>query len=318
MTRPTPVALRARRFVAPRILVAAIATLAAAAASAAAVEVRDDTGARVALPAPARRIISLAPHTTELLFAAGAGDRIVGADEFSDYPAAAKSLPRVGSSALVDLERIAMLKPDLVVVWRNGTAAARIESIRALGVPVYLNEPHALADVATTLVRLGTLAGTEAQARIAAAAYQARVDALAARFGALPRVTVFWQVWARPLLTINGRHMISDALRVCGGANVFAALDPLVPAISVEAVVAADPDAIVTTTNDATAAGSEGDGDGLGEWRALATLRATRGGNLIALSADTIHRPSPRAVEGVEALCTELDGVRARARASPR
>ena len=316
MSGTAPVARRSRRPVARCVLVAVIVTLAALHASAAPVEVRDDTGAPVALRAPAQRIVSLAPHTTELLFAAGAGDRIVGADEFSDYPDAAKSLPRVGSSALVDLERIAAMKPDLVVVWRNGTAAARIESIRALGVPVYLNEPHTLADVASTLVRLGTLAGTEAQARSAARAYQARVDALAARFGALPRVTVFWQVWARPLLTINARHMISDALRVCAGTNVFAALDPLVPSVSVEAVVAADPDAIVTTTNDATAAGR--DDDGLGEWRALPTLRATRDGNLIALSADTIHRPSPRAVDGVEALCTALDGVRARAGASPR
>ena len=289
-----------------RVLVAA--ALAGTPIAAVAVTVVDDSGATVELAAPARRIASLAPHLTEMLFAAGAGDRIVGTVEFSDYPEAAKAIPRVGSATLLDLERVVALKPDLVVVWRSGTAPARIDALRALGVPIYFDEPHSLAGIALTLRRLGTLAGTDAIAARAADALDARVRALRERYAARRPVTLFWQIWARPLLTVNREHVISDAVRVCGGVNVFADLAPLVPAVSVESVVASDPEAIVTTGTDATASSD----DGLAQWRALPRLRATARGNLIVLDAETIHRPSLRAVDGTAALCARLDDFRAR------
>lgn len=282
--------------------------------AAAKVTVVDDTGATVTLAAPARRIVSLAPHVTELLFAAGAGERIVGAVEFSDYPEAAKAVPRIGSSTLLDMERIVALKPDLVVVWRSGTAPARIEALRALGVPIYFNEPHTFEDIAQTLVRLGKLAGSEAVAQGAADALTARVSALRDRYAGRRPVTVFWQIWARPLLTVNREHVISDAIRLCGGVNVFADLASLVPAVSVEAVVAVDPEAIVTTGNDASVAND----DGLAQWRTLPRLRATSRGNLIVLDAETIHRPSPRVLDGAAALCARLDAIRARDAAAKR
>ena len=308
--------LPGRRSIRPRIVAALVCCVCVFAAdrACARVEVVDDTGAAVVLAAPARRIVSLAPHTTELLFAAGAGDRVVGAVEYSDYPAAAKTLPRVGSSSLLDMERIAALKPDLVVVWRSGTSAARVEAIRALGIPVYFNEPHTLAGIAATLVKLGTLAGTGDEARRAAETFTTRMDALRERYARRRAVPLFWQVWARPLLTINGRHVISDAVRLCGGVNVFAGLAPLVPAVTVEAVVAADPEAIVTTGSDATAAHD----DGLELWRELPRMRATSRGNLIVLDADAIHRQSARVLDGVEALCARLDDVRMRSGAAAR
>ncbi|MET0345536.1 MAG: cobalamin-binding protein [Casimicrobiaceae bacterium] len=282
--------------------------------AAAEVSVVDDTGATVTLAAPARRIVSLAPHVTELLFAAGAGERIVGAVEFSDYPEAAKAIPRIGSSTLLDMEQILALKPDLVVVWRSGTAPARIEALRGLGIPIYFNEPHTFADIAQTLVRLGKLAGSGAVAQGAADALTARVSALRERYAGRRPVTVFWQIWARPLLTVNREHVISDAIRLCGGVNVFADLTSLVPAVSVEAVVAVDPEAIVTTGNDASVAND----DGLAQWRALPRLRASARGDLIVLDAETIHRPSPRVLDGAAALCTRLDTVRARDAAAKR
>jgi iron complex transport system substrate-binding protein len=278
------------------------------------VAVADDTGATVTLAAPARRIVSLAPHVTELLFAAGAGERIVGTVEFSDYPEAAKAVPRIGSSTLLDMERIVALKPDLVVVWRSGTAPARIEALRALGIPIYFNEPHTFADIARTLVRLGALAGTKAAAQRGAEGFTARANALRERYAGRRPVTVFWQIWARPLLTVNRDHVISDALRTCGGVNVFADLAPLVPAVSTEAVVALDPEAIVTTGNDASVAND----DGLAQWRTLPRLRASSRGNLIVLDAETIHRPSPRVLDGAAALCSRLDEIRARDAAAKR
>jgi iron complex transport system substrate-binding protein len=288
----------------------AIALLGAAIANvaAASVSVVDDTGTTVTLAAPARRIVSLAPHVTELLFAAGAGERVVGAVEFSDYPDAAKAVPRVGSSTLLDMERIVALKPDLVVVWRGGTSPARVESLRALGVPIYFNEPHTFDDIASTLARLGTLAGTESFAQRAADAFNARARALRDRYAAKRPISVFWQIWARPLMTVNRDHVISDAIRTCGGVNIFADLAPLVPAVSMEAVVARDPEAIVTTGNDSSV---END-DGLAQWRALPRLRATSRLNLIVLDADAIHRPSPRVLDGAAALCARLEQIRVR------
>jgi len=277
-------------------------------AGAAAIDVTDDTGAHVVLAAPARRIVSLAPHTTELLFAAGAGERIAATVDYSDYPEAAKALPRVGSSSLLDMERLVALKPDLVVVWRSGTSPARVESLRALGIPIYLSEPHTLADIPAALVKLGTLAGTGDTARRAAAAFDARMAALQARYAGRRPVRLFWQIWAQPLMTVNGRHVISDAVRLCGGVNIFAALPPLVPAVTVESVVAANPEAIVTTGNDAAASAD----DGLAQWRALPRLAATARGNLIVLEAETIHRQAPRVLDGVATLCARLDEVRSR------
>jgi len=275
---------------------------------AAAVQAIDDVGITVVLQAPARRIVSLAPHTTELLFAAGAGERIVGTTDFSDYPDAAQRIPRIGSSTLLDLERVVSLNPDLIVVWLSGGSAAQLARIRALGVPVFHSEPRTLADIPSALERLGVLAGTPAEAQKAAAAFSARAAALRARYANRSPVPLFWQVWARPLLTVNGRHIISDVVGLCGGRNLFAALSPLVPPVSVEAVIEADPEAIVTTSNDATPRGDEG----LEIWRALPKLRATARGNLVALRAETIHRQSPRILDGAAALCERLEEVRAR------
>lgn len=275
-------------------------------AAQAVVSVTDDRGSSVQLPEPAKRIVSLAPHITELLFAAGAGERVVGTTEFSDYPAAAKAIPRVGSSALLDLERIVQLKPDLIVVWGHGTPEAQLDRLRSLGLPLFYNEPRVLNDVPRDILQLGILAGTEPQARQAADVFSTRLAGLRSRYADRRPVRLFWQVWEHPLLTISGRHFIGDVIRLCGGVNVFEALPALVPAVAVESVVAANPEAIITTTTDA-ADGS----DGLDTWRKLPSLAATTRGNLIALDADTIHRASPRILDGAAALCEQLESVRA-------
>jgi len=291
----------------PIALVLWLASLAAVTAHAE-IRIVDDSGAAVVLKAPARRIISLAPHTTELLFAAGAGDRIVGTMEYSDYPDAAKTIPRIGNSSLLDMERIVTLKPDLIVVWLHGSSASHLEKLRTLGVPIFHNEPRTLADIPRSLLQFGMLAGTQSEAQRAANAFSSQVASLRARYADKDRVTLFWQVWARPLLTINNRHLINDVVRLCAGRNVFEGLAPLVPSVSVEAVVAADPEAIVTTSTDATASRE----DGLDVWRKFSHMRATSHHNLIVLDADMIHRSSPRILDGAAALCDQLEHVRAR------
>ncbi len=270
------------------------------------VRVQDDYGGAVELAQPAARLVSLAPHLTELLYDAGAGSRVVGAVEFSDFPAAAKALPRVGSEAGIDVERILALRPDLVVAWPNVGSARTVNQIEQLGLPVFRSEPRELEDIATTLERLGTLAGTPAQARAAAAAFRAHVRAIEKRHAGGRKVRVFYQIWDRPLLTVNGQHVITKVMRLCGGENVFAELPLIAPEVDAEAVLRADPEVIV-------ASGSGGQPPAwLDSWRRFPGLRAVARGHLYTIAPDLIQRHTPRILEGAEALCTLLEGVRAR------
>ncbi|MEO8296512.1 MAG: cobalamin-binding protein [Burkholderiales bacterium] len=274
----------------------------------AALQVVDDDGAPVLLAQPARRIISLAPHTTELLYAAGAGDRIIASVSFANYPEAAKALPRVGDAALLDLERIAALKPDLLVVWMHGSAAKQIDKLRALGVPIFHSEPKNLAQIADNLRKLGALAGTPAPAEAAALAYEQELAALRATYAGRSPVRVFHQVWSQPLLTVNDRHLISDVIRLCGGVNVFGRLDALVPPVSMEAVVAARPQVI--TTGVAPPSGGGQPPDGLDIWRGLKQFEPVARGQLVAVNSDLISRHTPRIAQAAKLMCEGIDKAR--------
>lgn len=264
----------------------------------------DDAGARIALPSPARRIVSLAPHATELLFAAGAGDRVVGVAEYSDFPAAAARLPRVGGAGALDLERILALRPDLIVAWQSGNGAEQIERLRELGLTVFVSEPRRLEDIPLTLEKLGELTGTQARAAAVAEAFRRRRDELAARYSDQPPLRVFYQIWNEPLMTVNGEQLISQALNLCGGRNVFAGLGPLAAPVSVEAVLAADPEVIV-----ASGAGGQRP-PWLDEWKRWPGLAAVRRGNLYFVPPDLIQRHGPRILDGVELLCRRLEQAR--------
>lgn len=287
-------------YLAPWIAVAAMAPAVAGPT------VVDDSGASLSLSAPARRIVSLAPHVTEMLYAAGAGDRIVGAVKHSDYPEAAKAIVRVGDSAMLDLERIVSLKPDLIAAWFHGNSAQQLSRVAALGIPVFQSQPRALDDIGPALVRFGTLAGTEDAARRAAAAYTARLASLRERYAARPPVRVFFQVWSNPLLTINGEQLISDVIRLCGGHNVFEQASLLVPSVDAEAVAAANPEVVVATGT------GRGDDGAFDAWRKLPSLRATAAGNLVLLRTDALGRHSPRVLDGALMLCEALERVRAK------
>jgi iron complex transport system substrate-binding protein len=268
------------------------------------VVVRDDTGATVRLAQPARRIVSLAPHITETLYAAGAGGQLVGAVEYSDYPEAAKKLPHIGGYSRFDLEAIAALKPDLAIGWASGNSPAHIEKLRALGIPVYLAQPERIDDVATQLERYGELAGTQAVARGAAATFRNRLAELRAQFSARPKVRTFYEIWKQPLTTVGGAQVISDAIRLCGGENVFADLKPLAPKVTVEAVLAADPEVIVASGM------GESRPEWLDDWRQWKTMTAVKRDNLFFIPPDIVQRHTPRLVDGAERLCAHLETAR--------
>ncbi|MGF6843639.1 iron complex transport system substrate-binding protein [Paraburkholderia youngii] len=307
-TRSARFAAPARHFI-PWFGAAALALTALSAH--AAITVTDDSGATVTLAAPAQRVISLAPHVTELLYAAGGGPKMVGAVSYSDYPPEAKQLPRVGDNKALDLERIVALKPDLIVVWRHGNAQRQLERLRELHVPLFFSEPRRLDDIAVSLTKLGRLLGTSASADAAAAAYRDDIGRLRARYANRPVVSVFYQVWDRPLMTLNGEHMISDVITLCGGRNVFADLQPLVPTVSTEAVLAANPQAIVTAAPGATQPDTTL--PQLDAWRAWPRLAAVANDNLFAIDGDLINRPAPRIAQGARQLCEDLELARSRA-----
>ena len=283
-------------------LVALIARLGGA-AGAAPVAAEDATGASIELASPAGRIVSLAPHATELLFAAGAGERIVGVLAPADWPPEAARVPRVGTSAGIDLERIVALKPDLVIVWPY-LAPAQIERLRALGIPVFVSDPRTPAAIAVEIERLGTLAGTLASAARAAAAFRARLSALDSHDRDAAKLSVFYEIWHQPLYTVGGQHLITAAIRLCGGENVFGALATPAPAVGVEDVLAARPEAIIAGTDNAVWPAW------LDEWKHWTTLPAVARGNLFVVDANLLHRAGPRFAAGAEQLCAALDRAR--------
>jgi iron complex transport system substrate-binding protein len=280
------------------ILLAALALTQAKAA----VTVKDDDGNTVTLQKPAQRVISLAPHVTELLFAAGGGSHVVGVVAYSDFPEEAKKIPQIGSNREVDLERIMALKPDLIVVWRHGSSERQIEMVRKLGVPLFHSEPQKLEDIPESVMKLGQLMGTEKTAAPAAADLRQQLAGLRARYANRPVVRVFYQVWDKPLYTLNGKHIVSDALRLCGGENVFARLPVTAPVVGVEGVLQENPEAIFAT--------AEKNYGGVSLWKPYGTLLAVRNDNLFTIDGNLLNRSGPRMIAGAAVLCEKLELAR--------
>lgn len=260
-------------------------------------------------PAPAPpRLVSLAPNLTELAYAAGAGGLLVGTVEWSDYPAAAQALPRVGDAWRLDYERVLALRPDAALAWPGGTPASVTDRLRTLGLEVIEVPSQRLADVPAALRQLGRLAGTSAVAERAAREFEARVATERAQHASAPALSVFIQIDDAPVYTVNGRHVISEVVELCGGRNVFASLPQLAPPIAVEAVLAADPQVIVSTDDTID--------NPLAQWQRWPRLQAVQAGTVYSLPSDVVTRASPRLAEGVRVTCATLDRARARLRAA--
>lgn len=271
---------------------------------AAALTITDDTGQVLQLTQPAQRIISLSPHLTENLFAIGAGNLIVGAVEYSDYPEAAKKLPLVGGYDQLDVEGIVALQPDLIIAWHSGNPVAQLERLAGLGIPIYYTEPRSFAAVSHELRQLGRLTGKEAQAEKAALAFEQGAEQLKAEYAQQRPVRVFYQVWEQPLMTLNGEHLISEGLSLCGGVNIFADLNQLVPVISREVVLAQNPEVIM--------------GGGMGEatpawlesWKKYPSLQAVQENKLYFIPPSLVQRPTPRFLQGTKIICDKLQAAR--------
>lgn len=257
--------------------------------------------AAAAGPPPAQRIVTLAPHLAELVHAAGAGERLVGTVAWTDYPPAAAGLPRIGDAFRLDLEALAVLAPDLVLGWKGGNPDHMLEQLEKRGYRVAALAPETLDDIGAQLLEIGRLAGTGKAAAEVAARYRAELDALRRAHAGKAPVRVFYQVSWRPLYTVGGRQLISELIALCGGRNVFDDLGELAPAVGMEAVIARDPEVILT----ADVQRAE-----LAEWRRWPGITAVARGHLYSVDGDLVVRAAPRILEGTRQVCAALDRAR--------
>ena len=268
------------------------------------VEVVDDNGDKLELPSAAQRIISLSPNTTEILFHIGAGKKIVGADEYSNYPAAANDIVRVNNHAAANYELILSLQPDVVIAWQSGNGEQIIGRIRELGIPVFVVETATLNDIPHLYRRLGQLTGFEKKADLQAAKFSDGLNQLRDKFSLGERVRVFYQIWNEPLMTLNGDHMVTDMIELCGGINIFSDAEALVPYVNIESVLAANPQIIIS--------GGKNKNDLLdsGFWQKWQGISAVKNQQLYAIPSDLLQRHSNRILEGTGLMCEYIDLVR--------
>jgi iron complex transport system substrate-binding protein len=266
-------------------------------------ELTDDRGASVTLGARPARIVALSPHLVEIAYAAGAGEQLAAVVRFSDYPPDARRLPQIGDAARIDLERVLAIKPDLVLGWRSGNPPGDLQRLERRGFRVFVTEPRRLRDIPRLLRTVGALAGTQDSAEASALRFEAELEVLRSQYGGRTPVRVFYEIWHRPLLTVNGAHAIGDVIALCGGVNVFSDVPVLTPSVSLEAVAQARPQLIL------------GGGSAMGEDDLAAEWRRTRPATLRAVPVryvppDLIQRQTPRLARGARLVCEHIDGVR--------
>lgn len=262
--------------------------------------VYDDAGKRFAFKHPPQKIVVLSPDLTEITFAIGGGDRISGVISGSDFPLNAKSLPIIGSYTGLDLERIVAMKPDLILTWQ-GNFPRQIQALQQLPIPVYTSAPHKLEDVAITMKKLACLLDTEKLAAKTIHDYQTQLAALRQQYAQQKTLKVFYQLGSYSLMTVNKESWISEAIKLCGGENIFANARTIAPEVSVEAVIAADPDVILSDAETL---------DWMTRWQQWPRLKAVKNRAMITINPDLIDRPGPRLVNGVAKICQQLQQIR--------
>jgi len=284
------------------VLICGFLAFVSSACVAAPITLTDDFGRTVTLGASAQRIVTLAPFLTELTFAAGAGDRVVGVSAYSDYPAQARALPVVSSAAGLSIETLAALRPELVIVWRDSFRLEDIGRIEGFGAAVYVANGRRLEDVPRLLRVIGAATGLDVSAQVST--FEREVASLRAAYSARPRIDAFLEIWHRPLTTISGGHFMNDAIELCGARNVFKDLSTVAPQVAWEEVYARDPFVVVGTGSAANEAQFRAN------WGERGTLSAVRAGRLVWADADTLQRPTTRTPQGIRRLCEALDRVR--------
>ena len=270
----------------------------------AAINMIDDSGKALVFDAPVKRVISLSPHITELLYAAGVDKQIVGTVSYSDYPPAAQKIPVIGSFEKVDYEKILALQPDVIIYWGSGNPQNMINGIKELKLKLFNSEPKNFEDVARSIKMFGKLLGTQGVADNNARQYMDRLNALRKKYAnhTKEKVRVFYQVWNQPLMTVNKTHLINDVIEFCGGENVFAALHNIAPTIDMESVIKKNPDVIISGM-------AKGREEWLQDWQKWPTISAVKNAHVYAIDAGLLVRQTPRILDGTQKMCEILQGI---------
>ncbi len=271
-----------------------------------AITVTDFLGNKISLQKPAKRIIALAPHIVENMFSAGGGDSITGTVRYSDYPEAAKSIPQLGSMGSFGLESIVNLDPDLVIIWHSGSGSEMYSKIKELGIPIYASAPRKISDIAKSIRDYGHLTGNSSTAEVAAIQFEKKYKKLGDSYQSRRPVSTFYQVWNKPILTINNNSLISEVIQLCGGKNVFGESPSLVPKLSIESVIAENPEAII-----ASGMANERP-EWLDAWKEWPNISAVQKENLFFVPPDIIQRHSVRILLGAKHMCKHLEKARAK------
>lgn len=264
----------------------------------------DDQGTNVILKKPARRIVSLAPHITENLFAAGAGKYIVGVVAYSDYPPEANKIQQIGSYKKIDVEAVVALKPDIIIAWGTGNDELQIKQFRKLGIPVYVEDPRKIQDIADAIEDYGRMVNNMREAIEVAQDFRIRYRKIRDKYSARAKLRGFYQVWNKPLITINDQHLITDVMRICSIENMYGELTQLAPRITIESVLDKDPQMII-----ASGMGEEKP-EWLDDWRKWTKLQAVQYNNLFFIPPAIIQRHAPRVLDAAERLCEQAETAR--------
>ncbi len=260
----------------------------------------DDAGRRIELPRAPERIVSLAPHATELLFAVGAGARLVAVDPSSDEPPEAKALPKFSGYPQLDAEALFALVPDLVVLWGPGVSRAQLARLESLGIAAFVSHPRKLDDIVSTLRRFARLVPDPAPGEAAADAFAARLASIRARYADRRPVRVFVQIWSSPLYTVSDADPIDDALRACGGVNVFGDVGVAAPQVDAEGVIARRPELVIASDRSPSPR----------RWADLGLLAPRGPASFVVFDASRFERPGPRSLDALQRLCDEIEAVR--------
>lgn len=268
------------------------------------IQVIDDDGIQHTFNQPVQRIVSLMPHATELLFEVGAGDKVVGAVQYSDYPEEAKNIPRVGGYSALNIEAIVALQPDILIAWPEGNRNRELDRLKALGLPILVSDPREFSDIENALSVYGKITGNDLQAQKARLAFQKKLSFLRDNYSQQEKVSVFYQVWNAPLMTQNGNTFISRAIEVCGGINIFADLPMTNPQVSIESILVQDPQVIVASGM------GQARPEWLDDWRQYTALQAVKKNQLFHILPELFQRPTSRFLMGTEQLCEAMQKAR--------
>lgn len=265
------------------------------------IQIIDDAQNTLILNKPAQRIISLAPHISEILFYIEQGEKIVGTDIKSDFPDAAKRISKISDANQINLEAIIALQPDLIIAWKSGNNPKQLAKLKALGYPIYFSEPITLDDIGRNILHFGILTGNKTLASEKAAEFRQQLHQLKNKNPIVNKVKVFYQVWDKPVYTINGEHIISEVIQFCGGENIFHDLKTIAPQISTESVIIRNPDLIIS---------GEDKRDAFQEWKKWPSISAVNHDQFLTINSDHIVRPGPRIILGVEQICQKISQIK--------